>query len=108
MSGVINRLPKGRIGLSVLIGLGALVMTSFLDARPDTRPAGGHPIPSDLPAGAPWCGPRDGIAGSNCRYATFEQCLAAVGGAYATCRPNPSAVVITDEGPYRTYRSVFL
>jgi len=108
MSGVIDRMPIGRIGLSVLIGLGALVTTSFLDARPDSRPAVGRPIPSDLPIGAPWCGPRDGIAGSNCRYATFEQCLAAVGGAYATCRPNPSAVVIPDEGPYRTYQSVFL
>jgi hypothetical protein len=105
MSGVISRMPMGRAGLSVAFALVALVLTSFFDARPDGRGDVGGAVRFDGPASGPWCARMDGLAADGCRYPTFEQCLAAV--STGVCRPNPAAV-ITDEGPYRTYRSVYL
>ncbi len=109
MSGLVSRMPIGRISLSVAIALVALVLTSFFDARPDGRADIGGAVRFDVPVSGPWCARMGGLATNSCRYLTFEQCLAAVSTVYGTCRPNPAAAAaIIDEGPYRTYRSVYL
>jgi hypothetical protein len=107
MSGHVSRVPIGRLTLSVAIALTALVLTSFLDARPDRGRDVTATTPVPGPATGPWCGPGDALNAKGCRYATFEQCMAATA-FYGTCRPNPAALAITDEGPYRTYRAIYL
>ena len=102
-----SRTSARRIGLGAAIALAALILTAFLDARPDGGLVRGEPIRFDGPVSGPWCARMDGMGGKSCRYATFEQCLQAVNPAYGTCTPNPAALVVED-GPYWTYRSVYL
>jgi hypothetical protein len=101
-------LPIGRIALSGAIALLALVSSAFPDA--DGGSAGNRDtIHLDGSGTAPWCVPTDASpSGRSCRYVTFEQCLTAVTGQWQICRPNPAGVVTTDEGPYRTYRPIYL
>ena len=107
MSGCINRAPIGRLTISVAIALTALVLTSFLDPRPDRGTDATAVVPVVGPATGPWCGPSDARDAKGCRYATFEQCLAATA-FYGACRPNPAAIANSDGGPYRTYRAIYL
>jgi Protein of unknown function (DUF3551) len=107
MSGIISRVPVSLV-TSVVLALAALILTSFFDARPNPGPDLGGTVRFDAPAGRPWCGPADSPGARSCRYSTFEQCLAAASADYRTCKPNPAAVVIHDDVPYWTYRSVFL
>jgi len=107
MSGHISRALIGRLTLSVAMALTALVVTSFLDGRPDRGMDITAITPTVGPETGPWCGPSDALDAKGCRYATFEQCLTATA-FYGTCRPNPAALAITDEGPYRTYRAIYL
>jgi len=107
MSGVISRAPIGKIALSVAIALVALILTSFLGARPN----GGGDISAitlvDIPTAGPWCGPRDALGIRSCRYSTFDECLTAMSAIHGTCRPNPAAVVVTDDAAYRIYRPIY-
>jgi hypothetical protein len=98
--------PLIRIGLSAAIAVLALTLTAFLDGGNGGRADVGGLLRLDAPASAPWCARMDGPVGNSCRYSTFEQCLSAAS-SVGVCRPNPAAV-ITDEGPYRTYQSVYL
>ena len=107
MSGIVSRVPVSLV-TSVVLALAALILTSFLDARPDPGAGAGDPISFDAPVARPWCGPADSPGARSCRYSTFEQCLAAARADYRTCKPNPAAVVVHDDVPYWTYRSVFL
>jgi hypothetical protein len=106
MSGAASHISARRIALSAAIALAGLVLTAFLHAHPEAGIERGAPIRFDAPAG-PWCARVDGVAGRSCLFSTFEQCLTAVGLAYGTCKPNPAALVVED-GPYWTYRSVYL
>jgi hypothetical protein len=104
---VVRSMQLRRVALSAAIGSVALFLSAFLDAGPDVRRDDGA-VRFDAPVTGPWCAPVDGQGGGrSCRFTTFEQCLNAALGGQLTCRPNPAAV-ITDEGPYRTYRSIFL
>src|SRR5215216_1944465 len=104
MPRIANRMSLGSIALSVAIALVALILTSFFDAAPNGTDVG--TVTFDVPAGGRWCAPQDALGTKSCRYQTFEHCLSAVRAVYGTCRPNPAAVLITDEGPYRTYHSM--
>jgi hypothetical protein len=105
MSGIIDPLRIGRAMLAIAVAVLVLVLTAFMDAGPTRAPDVGWPATFDVPAGGRWCVPQDEAGTGGCRFQTFEHCLAVVG-TYATCRPNPSAVAITDEGPYRIYHSL--
>ena len=94
----------GHAALAIAIAFVALVLTSFVDTMPTSTPHVGGPAAFDVPAGGRWCAPQDELGTRSCRFQTFEHCLSAVSA--WTCRPNPAAVQITDEGPYRTYRSL--
>jgi len=43
----------------------------------------------------------------NCGYVSFDQCLKAGDLIGATCRPDRTTALITDDGPYRTYHSIY-
>src|SRR5262245_27871693 len=105
MALTISRGGWAKIALSAALAALALVLTSFLDAAP-TEDASRSPIAAEAAGGRPWCGPYDAFGMRSCRYWTFDDCLAAVGIGSAACRPNPGAVRIIDNGPYRTYRSL--
>jgi hypothetical protein len=107
MSELFGRVRAGLV-ISLGLALAALVLMSFLDARPQPSAHTAHPAPVDGIAARPWCGAEAGTGARSCRYSTFEQCLAAARADYRTCKPNPAAVVIPDDVPYWTYRSVFL
>jgi hypothetical protein len=107
MSGLISRVSASLV-TSIALALAALILTSFFAARPDLGTEAGETIRFDAPAGRPWCGPAERPGARSCHYSTFEQCLAAARADYRTCKPNPAAVVIHDDVPYWTYRSVFL
>jgi hypothetical protein len=107
MSGIGSRATMGKIALSVAIALLALILTSFFDAAPNIGTEVGSTVSPNASAGGPWCGPHDAFGAPSCRYWTFEACLVAVTTSHGTCRPNPAAALVTDEGPYRTYRSLF-
>jgi hypothetical protein len=104
MSPIINWTQFGQIALSAAIGLVALALTAFAEIPPAPSDSP-QPVQFDVPAGGRWCAPQDGVVTRTCRYDTFEHCLVAASG-YGTCRPNPAAVLIIDEGPYRTYHSM--
>jgi len=95
------------VGLSAALAVAAVVLTPFIDGRPNGSSKAGMSLHLDAPVEAPWCAHVDGFAAKSCGYSTFEQCLKAVGPAYGTCRPNPAAVVV-DDVPYWKYRSVYL
>lgn len=107
MSRIIGRATASLVS-SIALELAALIMTLFLDARPTPRTDSRGTVRFDALAGRPWCGPADEAGATSCRYWTFEHCLAAARADYRTCKPNPAAVVIHDDVPYWTYRSVFL
>ncbi|MFL6932092.1 MAG: hypothetical protein ACJ8FK_19435 [Xanthobacteraceae bacterium] len=107
MSGLISRVPAGLL-TSGALALAALILTSFFDAGPNPGTGAGSTIHVESGAARPWCGPAERAGARSCRYWTFEQCLAAASADYRTCKPNPAAVVIHDDVPYWTYRSVFL
>jgi hypothetical protein len=107
MSGISSRAPMGRIAISVAIALVALILTSFLGARPDSGSDINRAVPFDIPASGPWCGPRDAFGIRSCRYLTFDECLTAMRTIQGTCRPNPAAVVVDEDAAYRTYRPIF-
>jgi len=98
----------GRVGLSFLLALVVLLLTSFFNASPSDVAALSGMVRFEVPAGGAWCGPGARLGTRSCGYSTFEQCLEAATGAYGGCRPNPAAAVITDDGPYRVYRPVYL
>jgi hypothetical protein len=97
-----------RIGLTIVLAVAALILTAFLDARPDSGSNVGNAVRFEQAGAGPWCGPADGLGARSCRYSTFEHCLAAASSDYRTCRPNPAALVVPDDATYWTYRSVFL
>src|SRR5262245_35582580 len=99
-----SRLNLGRIVLGILLGVVALIVTSFFDALPNDGAALRGTVRFDVPDRGPWCGPSNRPGTKNCSYVTFEQCLEAVSSAYRSCRPNAPAALIRDEGPYRVYR----
>jgi hypothetical protein len=103
---VITSVGMRRVALGAAVACLALILSAFLDARPEVYRGDGA-VRFDAPTG-PWCAATDGLGGKSCRFTTFEQCLNAAIGGRLTCRPNPAAAVITDEGPYRTYRSIYL
>jgi len=107
MPGLISRVPLGLV-TSIAVALAALVLTAFFDARPAPRTSAGGTVHIEGATARPWCGPAGEPGATSCRYSTFEQCLAAASSDYRTCKPNPAAVVVHDDVPYWTYRSVFL
>jgi hypothetical protein len=107
VSGIISRVPASLV-TSIALALAALILTSFFGAGPTPGTDADGTVRFDAPASRPWCGPADEPGATSCRYSTFEQCLAAASADYRTCKPNPAAVVIHDDAPYWTYRSVFL
>jgi hypothetical protein len=107
MSKSISRALAARLGLSLALGVTVLVVMSFLGARVDRATSLGEISRIHVPAGAPWCGPVDQHGNMDCRYLTFERCLEAADADYRTCKPNPAAIVVADDAPYWTYRSVF-
>jgi hypothetical protein len=106
MSGIGSRATMGEIALSVAIALLALILTSFFDAAPNGGSKVGSTVAPNASAAGPWCGPYDAFGAPSCHYWTFEDCFVAVSISHGTCRPNPPAALVTDEGPYRTYRSL--
>jgi hypothetical protein len=108
MSKAIIRTAAARLALSVTLAIGTLILTALVDARPDRGPTPPSTVRFDVPAGAPWCGPVNELGTASCRYLTFERCLEAASANYRKCKPNPAAVMVPDEAPYWTYRSVFL
>jgi hypothetical protein len=96
----------GWISLRVIGAIGATIVAMTSDARIDGRRHGGDTVRTDGHVDAPWC-----VAAldrrRNCGYVTFDQCLSAVDPIGGTCRPNPATALIADEGPYRTYRSIY-
>jgi hypothetical protein len=92
--------------LRMIGAVGATIVAMMCDAPMDARRDGGEAVRTDGDAGAPWCvmvPERD----RNCAYPTFDRCLKAVESIGGTCRPNPAALLIADDGPYRTYRSIY-
>jgi hypothetical protein len=106
MPSKISRIPLGSIALSIAIAIAALILTSFFDAAPNGT--GGGTLTFDVASGGRWCAPQDALGTRNCRYQSFEHCLAAARIVDGTCRPNPAALTISDDGPYRTYRTILL
>ena len=103
MPSAIHRKPLGSIALSGAVAIVALALTPFLDATPNASDAG--TAIHVAPASGRWCAMQD-AGKKDCRYQTFDQCFTAAIGAYGPCRPNTTALVITDEVPYRTYHSL--
>jgi hypothetical protein len=107
MSGLFGRVRAALVtGLALTVA--ALALLSWLEAKPKPGVDPAHPAHGDGIAGRPWCGPASVTGARSCRYWTFEQCLAAARADYRTCKPNPAAVLVPDDMPYWTYRSVFL
>ena len=96
----------GWISLQVVGVLGAVVVAMTADARIDARRDSGKAVHTSARAGGPWC-ILDRDSRRNCGYLTFGQCLDAGGTIGGTCRPNPATLLIADDGPYRTYRSIY-
>jgi hypothetical protein len=99
----------GWISLRVIGAIGAAVMAMTTDVRIDGRRDGRDAVRTDGHAGGPWCvtaPERD--SGKSCGYLTFDRCLKAVASIGGTCRPNPATALIADDGPYRTYRPIYL
>jgi len=86
--------------------LGAAVAAMTVDARIDGRRDSGVAVHTSARAGGPWC-ILDRDSRRNCGYLTFGQCLEAGDPIGGTCRPNPATLLIADDGPYRTYRSIY-
>jgi len=102
-----RRLRKaGWISLQVFGVLGAAVVAMTLDGRIDARRDSGKAMHTNAHAGGPWC-ISDAESRRNCGYLTFGQCLDAGAPIGGTCRPNPATLLIADDGPYRTYRSIY-
>jgi hypothetical protein len=70
-----------RTALNLAVGALALAAVGFADAGQAARADGA------------WCAEQGGRGGySNCGYATFAQCRAAVSGVGGTCRPHGGAL----------------
>ena len=96
----------GWISLRVIGAIGAAVMAMAFDAHIDARRDGRDAVDMSARAGGPWC-ILDRDSRRNCGYLTFDQCLKAGNPIGGTCRPNPATLLIADDGPYRTYRSIY-
>jgi hypothetical protein len=95
----------GWISVRVIGVIGATIVAMTCDAR-DTHRDGRDAVHTDAHTGGYWCMAFDRDSRRNCAYLTFDQCLKAVDPIGGTCRPNPAALLIADDGPYRTYRSI--
>jgi hypothetical protein len=102
-----DRARKGWISLGVIGAIGAAVMAMTTDAHFDTRRDARDAMHTSARADGPWC-ILDRDSRRDCGYLTFAQCLQAGNAIGGTCRPNPATHLITDDGPYRTYRSIYL
>ena len=96
----------GWISLRVIGAIVAAIVAMTCDARIDGRRDARDAPDTDSLAAGPWCA-LDRDSGRNCRYVTFDQCLKAAAPLGVACRPDPAMLLIADDGPYRTYRSIY-
>jgi hypothetical protein len=96
----------GWISLQAVGVLGAAVVAMTVDAPIDSRRDIGNVMYTSARAVGPWC-MLDRDSRRNCGYLTFAQCVEVGDPIGGTCRPNPATLLIADDGPYRTYRSIY-